>query len=206
MRRKILIPVLLIACLPFHAQSQTVGIEAGLKLPQAVVEYSGVDMSRKIGFELGIFLQKEIGNGGDWNSRISLLYSYSGFSLGDNLGGGQAGITYHFVENSAKLPLVFEWHPGHSRCTPFGRIGLYSSYAIRGRLKAYGEDSGLHYQRGGDRFDVGSLLGVGVNLIRAVGLTANYEFGLRKRRLALGDQFVLVRNRAGLISLSIYFK
>jgi hypothetical protein len=205
MKKKIQIVVLLIVHLTFYAESQTIGIQAGLKLPQNGITYPNVDIHQNVGFEAGISISQKIDGWNSWNGRVALIYSYSAFSVSDNLGASNAGITYHFVENKVKVPILFEWNRRQTPFIPFIQIGIYCSCALGGKLKAYGEETSLRYKTGGDRFDLGPHLGFGLALTSCIQLVAGYEYGLRVKSLALGDQYVLKRNRGGLVSMNVQF-
>lgn len=79
MKKKIQIVVLLIVHLTFYAESQTIGIQAGLKLPQNGITYPDVDIHQNVGFEAGISISQKIDGWNSWNGRVALIYSYSAF-------------------------------------------------------------------------------------------------------------------------------
>lgn len=187
----------------YLAYSQNFGIQAGVRFNTSSIKYSDVEISRKAGFEGGVFYQHPM-NTESLSLRAAILYFNQEFSLVDDMGNG-TGITHHFVEDNLKLPLTIEWHPLSSSIKPFLQGGLYTSYSISGKIKGSDSNSTLKYKQGSHKLDYGVVFGIGIYLTPQVALGANYEYGFANRNLRLGDQFVSVKNRACSVAVHYLF-
>jgi len=185
-------------------QAQGFGVQAGVKLNNSKIEYPGVDVDKRLGFEAGVFYEIALPVISSWSVTPALLYSNSGFKLQDDHGNG-TGITYHFTEHSIKLPVMIKKQFGIGPVKPFVKGGLYASYAFSGRVKDSETHHTLKYENDSDKMDYGASLGVGVRLLSRIGLDVNYDLSFAKRSIVLGDQFVSVKNRGSSISLSYLF-
>lgn len=200
---KISIITILLFIGTYTLYSQNFGVQAGVRINTSNIKYSGVEISRKAGFEGGLFYRYPL-NVEYLGFRAAILYFNQEFSLENNMG-NNTGITYHFVEDNLKLPLTIEWYPLTGRVKPFLQGGLYTSYSISGKIKGSDSDNTLKYKQGSHRLDYGVVLGVGIYLTPQIALSANYEYGFAGRDLKLGDQFVSVKNRACSVALHYLF-
>jgi hypothetical protein len=187
----------------YTAGSQTIGVQAGIRLNTSAIRYAGVDISRKAGFEGGLSYQHPIGLPG-LNFRAAILYFNQEFSLENDMG-NNTGITYHFMEDNLKLPLIVEWTPFPAQIKPFVQAGLYTSYAISGNIKDSDSRNSIIYEKAGHRLDYGIVIGAGVYLTRQIILDVRYEHGFAGRNLMLGDQTVYVCNKGYSASLRYLF-
>ncbi|MBF0650064.1 MULTISPECIES: porin family protein [Dysgonomonas] len=200
--KTLFISILLLAG-AYTVSSQNIGIQAGIRLNTSTVRYTGVDISRKAGFEGGLSYQHPIGLPG-LSLRAALLYFNQEFSLENDMG-NNIGITYHFMEDNLKLPLIAEWTPFPTKIKPFVQAGLYTSYAISGNIKDSDSGNRIKYEKAGHRIDYGIVIGAGVYLTRHIILDTRYEHGFSGRNLMLGDQIVYVCNKGYSVSLRYLF-
>lgn len=201
---KILFITILLSIGTYPVYSQVFGTQSGIRINTSGIEYPGVDINRKAGFEGGVSYRHSV-SVLPLNLRTALLYYNSEFNLKNDLG-NNTGITYHFVENNLKLPLTIEWRPLPGIVKPFIQAGLYTSCSISGSIKESDSSNSLKYKKSGHRFDYGALVGVGTSLTSHIALNINYEHGFTDRELVLGDQFVSVTNRGYSIILNYFFK
>ena len=187
----------------YTAYSQNFGIQAGVRLNTSSIKYSGVEASRKAGFEGGVFYRHPM-NIESLSLRAAILYFNQEFSLGNDMG-NNIGITYHFVEDNLKLPLTIEWYPLSNQIKPFLQGGLYTSYSVSGKIKDSDSNNTLKYKQGSHKLDYGVILGIGVYLTPQIALGADYEYGFANRNLRLGDQFVSVKNRGFSVAVHYVF-
>lgn len=202
MIKRFFIIILLIAS-SYTVYSQSLGVEAGVRINTARIEYPGVNITRKSGFEGGVFYKYPI-SVLPLNIRAAVLYSNSAFSLKNDLG-NSIGITYHFEENKLKLPLTVEYKPFSGLIDPFFFAGLYTTYSLSGSIKDSDSSSSLKYRQNSHKFDYGSIVGVGASLTSHLALRAAYEYGFVRRDIILGDQIVSVRERGVSIQLNYLF-
>ncbi|MDR1504744.1 MAG: PorT family protein [Prevotella sp.] len=200
--KTLFISILLLAG-AYTVSSQTIGVQAGIRLNTSTIRYTGVDISRKAGFEGGFSYQNTIGLPG-LSFRVAILYFNQEFSLENDMG-NNIGITYHFMEDNLKLPLVAEWSPFPTKIKPFVQAGLYTSYAISGNIKDSDSGNRIKYEKAGHRIDYGIVIGAGVYLTRHIVLDTRYEYGFSGRNLMLGDQIVYVCNKGYSVSLRYLF-
>jgi len=200
--KRFLIIVLFIT-VTYTVYSQGFGIQAGVRINASGIDYPGVDIGRKAGFEGGVTYRMPI-SVLPLSIRTELLYNNSEFNLKNDLG-NNSGITYHFVENNLKLPLTIEWRPLPGIIKPFIQAGLYTSCSISGSIKENDSSNSLKYKKSGHRFDYGAVVGLGTYLTSHIALNINYEHGFTARELELGDQFVSVKNRGCSVSLNYLF-
>ncbi|MBK5719725.1 PorT family protein [Dysgonomonas sp. Marseille-P4677] len=183
--------------------SQKFGVQVGARINTSGIEYSGVNISRKAGFEGGITYLHSV-DALPLSFRAAILYFNDGFSLKNDMG-NNTGITYHFEEDHLKLPLTIEWSPFTGAINPFLQAGLYTSYSLSGKIKESDSSSSLKYKKSSDRLDYGAIVGIGVYLTPHLALNARYEHGFMSRDLVLGDQFVSVKGRGYSIGLNYLF-
>lgn len=200
---KILVVTILLFASTYTVYSQDFGIQAGARINTSGIEYPGVEVNRKVGFEGGVFYRHPI-NTESLSLRVAMLYFMQEFSLESDMG-NSTGITYHFREDNLKLPLTVEWYPLAGSVKPFLQAGLYASCSVSGKIKDSDSSSTLKYKKGGNRIDYGALVGLGVYLTPKIALNANYEHGFADRDLTLGDQFVSVKNRGFSVMLQYLF-
>lgn len=200
---KVLFITILLFIGTYTVSSQTFGVQAGIRVNTSGIDYPGVDISRKVGFEGGITYKHGI-SVTPLSFRTALLYFNQEFSLENGMG-DNTGITYHFVENNLKLPLTIEWSPLLGRIGPSLRAGVYASCAFSGKIKDSDSSSSLKYREGSHRVDYGAVVGIGFKVISSLNLNVNYEHGFAERDLVLGDQFVSVKNRGCSVVLSYLF-
>ncbi|MFV0313372.1 MAG: outer membrane beta-barrel protein [Dysgonomonas sp.] len=200
--KTLFISILLLAG-TYTASSQNIGVQAGIRLNTSTVRYTGVDISRKAGFEGGFSYQHTIGLPG-LSFRVAILYFNQEFSLENDMG-NNTGITYHFMEDNLKLPLIAEWSPFPAQIKPFVQGGIYTSYAISGNIKDSDSGNSLKYEKAGHRLDYGIVIGAGAYLTRYIVLDIKYEHGFAGRNLMLGDQTVYVCNKGYSASLRYLF-
>lgn len=200
---KILFATILLFVSTYTAYSQNFGVQAGVRINTSSIEYPGVDVSRKAGFEGGVFYRHPVGIE-SLNIRAGLLYFRQEFSLESDMG-NNIGITYHFKEDNLKLPLTVEWRPLPISIKPFLQAGLYTSYSLSGKIKDSDSSSSLKYEKNGHKLDYGAIVGIGAYLTSHMSLNVNYEHGFSDRNLKLGDQFVSVKNRGCSIVLNYLF-
>jgi len=187
----------------YTVYSQGFGVQAGVRINVSGIEYPGVDISRKAGFEGGVTYRHSV-SVLPLAIRTALLYYNSEFNLRNDLG-NNTGITYHFVENNLKLPLTIEWRPLPGIIKPFIQAGLYTSYSFSGSIKDNDSSNSLKYKKDGHKFDYGVVIGIGTYLTSHIALNINYEHGFSDRELILGDQFVSVKNRGCSVALNYIF-
>jgi len=185
------------------AFSQSLGVQAGVRLNASEITYPGVDISRKAGFEGGLAFRQPIYLL-PLGVRAALLYSRQEFNLKSDMG-NSTGITYHFIEDNLKLPVTLEWRPMGGLIKPFVQGGLYASYCVSGKIKDSDSSTSLKYRKDGNKMDYGVIAGVGAYITSRIALHANYEYSFSKRDLALGDQFVAVRNQGCTVALNYFF-
>lgn len=202
MMKRLFITILLIIG-SYTAYSQNFGVQAGPRINMSGIEYSGVDVSRKAGFEGGVFYRHPI-SVLPLNIRVALLYSNNEFSLKHG-SGNNMGITYHFKENNLKLPLSIEWIPLPGLIKPFLHAGVYTSYSLSGNIKDSESSSSLEYRKDSHKMNYGVVVGLGVYLTSHIALNASYEHGFVSRDLVLGDQFVSVKDRGCSFTLNYLF-
>lgn len=200
---RILFITILLLTGTYTIYSQEFGLQAGVRINTSGIEYAGVDVKRKLGFDGGAFYRHPVGVL-TLNVRVAMLYFNHEFSLENSLG-NNSGITYHFVENNLKLPLTIEWHPMSWIVKPFLQAGVYTSYCLSGKIKDSDSSTKLKYGKSGHRFDYGAIVGIGVYLTSSIALNANYEYGFADRNLVLGDQFVSVNNRGYSVVINYLF-
>lgn len=200
---KILFAAILLLVGVNSVYSQGFGVQAGIRVNTSGIEYPGVDIKRKAGFEGGVFYRHPIYTE-SLGIRAAMLYSRQEFSLKSDMG-NNIGITYHFKEDNLKLPLTVEWHPLPVLIKPFLQAGLYTSYSLSGNIKDSDSSNSLKYKKDGDRFDYGAVVGIGAYLTSHIILNVNYEHGFTDRSLVLGDQFVSVKNRGCSVMLNYLF-
>ncbi|MBB4035319.1 opacity protein-like surface antigen [Dysgonomonas hofstadii] len=200
---KIRLIIILLLASTCNAFSQSFGVQAGIRVNASGIEYPGVDISRKTGFEGGVTFRQPLYIK-SLSIRTGLLYFMQEFSLKNDMG-NSTGITYHFSEDNLKIPVTIEWRPAKGLIKPFLHAGLYASCAISGRIKDNDSSNSLKYSGSSNRFDYGAIAGIGVYLTSSIALNANYEYGFSERDLSLGDQFVSVKNRGCSIALNYLF-
>lgn len=200
--KKIFIAILLLIC-SYTTYAQTFGIQAGVRINTAGIEYPGVNISRKAGFEGGISYQYPI-SVLPLTIRAALLYSNNRFTLKNDLGNNM-GITYNFEENNLKLPLTVEWKPLPGIIKPFLKVGLYTSYSFSGKIKESDSSNSLKYKNNSHKMDYGSIVGIGAYFTKNIAFSASYEHGFVRRDMVLGNQFVSVRERGCLFTLNYLF-
>lgn len=185
--------------------SQDFGLQAGVRINTSGIEYPGVDIKRKAGFEGGVFYRQSL-YVESLSIRAAMLYYRQEFSLKSDMG-NNIGITYHFKEDNLKLPLTVEWKPFSlpGMVKPFLQAGLYASYSLSGNIKDSDSSNSLKYKKDGDKFDYGAVVGIGTYLTSHIILNVNYEHAFTDRSLVLGDQFVSVKNRGCSVMLNYLF-
>lgn len=184
-------------------KAQPLGLHAGITMNTSDINYPGVDVNRKVGFECGVFYQKPIVDE-ILDIRLDMLYFNNGFSLKYSIE-NNTGITYHFTEDNLKLPLTIVWKPEIKGIKPILKAGMFSSYAISGKVKDSESDSSLKYKNNSGRIDYGAIVGLGTYISSRIVLNVGYEYGFAKRSLCLGDQYVSVRNRRYLAAINYFF-
>lgn len=187
----------------YTCYSQSLGVQAGTRINLSGIDYSGVEVSRKMGFEGGVSYRYSF-RLLPLSLRASMLYFNSEFSLKNDIG-NNVGITYHFEEHNLKLPLTVEWRPLPGLIKPFLNAGFYASYSLSGNVKDTDSDNSLKYRNNGHRLNYGTIVGIGIFLTPGIALNANYEYGFLQRDLILGDQFVSVKDRGCSVVLSYQF-
>lgn len=187
----------------YTSYSQSLGVQAGTRINMSGIDYQGVDVSRKMGFEGGVFYRHSL-RLLPLSLRASMLYFNSEFSLKNDIG-NKVGITYHFEEHNLKLPLTIEWRPLPGIIKPFLNAGIYASYSLSGNVKDTESSSSLKYRGNKHRLNYGTILGVGVFLTPSIALNVSYEQAFSHRDLELGDQFVSVKDRGCSVVLNYLF-
>lgn len=201
--KKILIIILFITGAT-ASYAQNFGVQAGLRINNSDIEYPGVDMSRKLGFEGGVFYESSIVKDNSWKINVAALYFNQEFNLKHQYD-SNSGITYHFTENNIKVPATVKWQLISGKIIPFLRAGVYSSYSVGGKIKDSDSKESLKYEGNSDKLDYGMTFGAGVHLTSNIVLNANYDLGFADRKLALGNQYVSVKNRNCSVLLSYLF-
>ncbi len=187
----------------YTSYSQSLGVQAGTRLNLSGIDYPGVEVNRKMGFEGGVFYRYSL-RLLPLSLRASMVYFNSEFSLKNDIG-NNVGITYHFEEHNLKLPLTVEWRPLPGLIKPFLNAGFYASYSLSGKVKDTDSNNSLKYRNNGHRLNYGAIVGIGVFLTPYIALNANYEYGFLQRDLILGDQFVSVKDRGCSVVVSYLF-
>lgn len=200
---KIFLITILLFISTYAIYSQSFGVQAGVRFNTSNIKYSGVEISRKAGFEGGVFYRHSM-NIESLNFRAAILYFNQEFSLENDMG-NNTGITHHFVQDNLKLPLTIEWYPLSGRIKPFLQGGIYTSYSISGKIKGSDSNITLKYKQGSHKFDYGVIVGIGIYLTPQIALGVNYEYGFADRNLRLGDQFVSVENRGCSVAVHYLF-
>lgn len=184
--------------------AQRLGIRAGVNLSNPKVELNGMDSKSYTGFNIGMVSDFNLPFSG-WKINTGLLFSNQGFALRQDYG-NNSGVTYNFVTNTIEIPvnvrkefnlLIFK--------SLFVQAGLYSSYALTGRVKDGDTSHSLDFKNNSDRFDGGMSAGVGSYLTKNIQVIINYDYGFAKSEMNFGDQVISSQNRRWSFSAGYMF-
>lgn len=202
-RTKLLL--VLLALLAFtNVNAQKLGVRAGVNLSNPKVELSGLDAKSYTGFNVGITSDFNLPLNG-WKINAALLFSNQGFALKQDYG-NNSGVTYNFTTNTIEIPvnvrkefnlLMFK--------SLFVQAGLYSSYALTGRVKDGDTSHSLDFNSNSDRFDGGLSIGAGSYITKNIQILINYDYGFSESEVKFGDQVIGSRNRRWAFSAGYMF-
>lgn len=184
--------------------ARNIGVHAGIRMNTSQIDYEGVDINRKLGFEGGASFRQPVVPGLGLDACAAVMYFNQEFALKQQIG-ENSGSTYNYREDNLKIPLSVEWKPAIGKVKPFLKAGLYASYALFGKMPYKDSDESLKYKKNSHRFDYGVLAGIGVFLMPRIALYANYELGFAGRNIQLGGGYFSVKNRGCSLMLSYIF-
>lgn len=184
-----------------HAQQ--LGFRGGVNLNNTNVDLNGIDKKSKIGFDLGIMSDFNLPFH-EWTINTGILFSKQRFELKQDYG-NNVGVTYNFITNNIEVPVTVRKEFNLTLVKPFIQIGLYSSYAISGKLKDGETKHSLDFNKNIDRFNAGLTAGIGSYLTKNIYFLINYDHGLRKNKIGFGDENITLKKRKWLLSAGYTF-
>lgn len=183
--------------------AQQLGVRAGANLSNSKVELKGVDIKANMGFNIGVISDFNLPFDG-WKINAGLLFSNQGFALKQDYG-NNSGLTYNFTTNTIEVPVNVRKEFNFFIVKQYVQAGLYSSYALSGRIKDGDTSHSLDFKNNSDRFDTGFSLGVGSYLTRNIQVLINYDHGFGKSEMNFGDQIIASKNRRWTLSAGYMF-
>lgn len=187
----------------FSANAQQLGVRAGVNLSNTEVELNGVDTKRYIGFNIGAISNFNLPIDG-WKINAGLLFSNQGFALKQDYG-NNSGVTYNFTTNTIEVPVNVRKEFNLFIVKQYIQAGLYSSYALSGRIKDGDTSHSLDFKKKADRFDTGFSIGLGSFLTQKIQVLINYDHGFTKSEIKFGDQIIVSKNRRWGLSAGYLF-
>lgn len=197
--------LVLLALLSFTSlNAQKIGIRGGVNLSTPKVELDGTDTKSYTGFNVGVVSDFNLPFDG-WKINASVLFSNQVFGLKQDYG-NNSGVTYNFITNTIEIPvnvrkefslLMFK--------SLFVQAGLYSSYALTGRVKDGDTSHSLDFKNNSDRLDGGMSAGVGSYITKNIQVLINYDYGFSESEINFGDQVIASKNRKWALSAVYMF-
>lgn len=183
--------VIVVSC--FSVNAQQLGVRAGVSLSNTQVELNGIDTKLYVGFNIGAISDFNLPFA-SWKINTGLLFSNQGFALKQDYG-NNSGVTYNFTTNTIEVSVNVRKEFNLFIVKQYIQAGLYSSYALSGRIKDGDTSHSLDFKKNTDRYDTGFSIGVGSFLTPKIQILINYDHGFTKSKINFGDQVIVSKNR-----------
>lgn len=184
-------------------KAQQWGVRAGVNLSNPRVELNDIDTKSYIGFNIGVASAFNLPFDG-WKINAGLLFSNQGFSIKEDYG-NNSGVTYNFITNTIEVPVNVRKEFKLLIVKQYIQAGLYSSYALSGRVEDGETSHSLDFKTDSDRFDAGFSVGLGSYLTKNIQVLISYDHGFTKSEINFGDQVLASRNRKWALSAAYIF-
>lgn len=196
--------LVLITLIPLMSlNAQRLGIRAGANLSTPKVELDGMDTKSYTGFNIGVISDFSLPLSG-LKINTGLLFFNQGFTLKNDMG-NNTGITYNFRTNHLEIPVNIRKEFNLLLVKPYIQAGLYSSYAISGRVKDGEGSESMEFKSGSDRLTTGMSFGVGSYIIDKIQVLISYDYGFTKSEIKLGEANIATKNRRWALSAAYMF-